>query len=393
MSTHRDTDTDVAARIRAAVADAGVGHEPLFADLVELDALEVSVTGRTATLAVTLPVAADPLRKRLASALRTAAGGVEGVSAVEVTWTPDVVDPGERVDLVPGVKNIVAVSSGKGGVGKSTVAANLAAALSGAGAAVGLLDADIYGPNAPTMLGVSERTPRTTRDDAIVPWEAHGVKVMSIGFVAGEDDPIIWRGPMVDDALEQLFRDVRWGDLDYLVVDLPPGTGDAQLSLVQHLPVTGAVIVTTPQPVAVDDARRGLEGFVRYDVPVLGIAENMAGFECPDCGAEHDIFDAGGADSLSAEFDVPVLGRIPLDPAVGASDAEAEDADPPGVSIPGLGRLQLPRTREQREQTTTSTPVALREDGATRVAAELLATRTAARINSFATEREGVDGT
>jgi ATP-binding protein involved in chromosome partitioning len=259
---------------------------------------------------------------------------------------------------------------------------------------VGLLDADIYGPNAPTMLGISERTPRTTRDDAIVPWEAHGVKVMSMGFVAGEDDPIIWRGPMVDDALEQLFRDVRWGDLDYLVVDLPPGTGDAQLTLVQHLPVTGAVIVTTPQPVAVDDARRGLEGFVRYDVPVLGIAENMAGFECPDCGAEHDIFDAGGADSLSAEFDVPELGRIPLDPAVGASDAEAEDADPPGVSLPGLGRLQLPRTREQREQTTTSAPVALREGGGTtRVAAELLATRTAARINSFVAEREEVDGT
>ena len=387
MAVTRESDGTLADRVRGAAADAGVGSDALGEDLVALGAVDVAVRDGLASLSITLPVAGDSLRERLADALRRAARGVDGVSTVEVTWRPEVVDPGVRVDLVPDVKNVVAVSSGKGGVGKSTVAANLAVALAGAGADVGLLDADVYGPNAPAMLGVDERTPRTTRDDRIVPWEAHGVSVMSMGFVAGEDDPIIWRGPMVDDAMEQLFRDVAWGELDYLVVDLPPGTGDAQLSLVQHLPLSGAVVVTTPQPVAVDDARRGLRGFRRYDVPVLGVAENMAGFSCPDCGADHDVFDAGGADALGEEFDVPVLGRLPLDPAVGTLDAGGDD-DPPGVSIPGLGRLQLPRTREQRERDATLPPVAIREGGgATRTAAELLATRTVARVERLARGR------
>lgn len=392
MWTHRDTaDSDANREITASIQEAGVGREALFADLVALSAVEVSVARGTAGLTVTLPVPAESLRARLTEDLRDAVSAVEGISTVEITWTPKVPDPGERVDLVPGVKNVLAVASGKGGVGKSTVAANMAVALADAGAAVGLLDADIYGPNAPAMLGISERTPRTTSDNAIVPWEIHGVKVMSMGFVTGEDDPVIWRGPMVDDALEQLFRDVHWGELDYLLVDLPPGTGDAQISLVQHLPVTGAIVITTPQGVAIDNARRGLQGFARYDLPVLGIAENMAGFECPDCGTEHDVFDSGGADGLSDEFDVPVLGHIPIDMAIGRLDDESE-TDPPGVSIPVLGRLQLPRTREQRERSANLAPVALREESdATREAIRLLATRTAAQIQDLIASKDVFD--
>lgn len=388
MASRGDADSALADRVRTAVADAGVGGEHLFADLVALDALEVAVDGDAARLAVPLPVPDDRMRADLERKLRCVAGGVDGVRSVDVAWTARVPDPGERVELASDIKTIIAVSSGKGGVGKSTVAANLAAALADAGAAVGLLDADVYGPNAPQMLGVDERTPRTTADDRIVPWEAHGVRVMSMGFVAGEDDPIIWRGPMVDDAIEQLFHDVHWGELDYLIVDLPPGTGDAQLSLVQHLPVTGTVIVTTPQPVAVDNARRGLRGFTRYGVPVLGVVENLAGFECPDCGSVHDLFDAGGADELAAEFDVPVLGRIPIDPAVGTLEAEANP--PAGVDVPLLGRLQLPRTREQREQETNLPPVSVRDGaGATRQATTTLATRAAARINAFVVNAGG----
>jgi len=382
MGPRRDGDAALAARVSAAIADAGVGREDLFADLVALDSLEVGVDDGTVRLTVTVPVPDEAIRDRVEGGLRRVTARVDGARTVEVAWTPSVPDPGARVDMLPDVKHLVAVSSGKGGVGKSTVATNLAVSLAATGAAVGLLDADVYGPNAPAMLGVDERTPRTTRDDEIVPWEAHGVRVMSMGFVVGEDDPVIWRGPMVDDALEQLFRDVRWGELDYLVVDLPPGTGDAQLTLVQHLPVTGAVVVTTPQPVAVDDARRGIRGFARYGVPVLGIAENMAGFECPDCGHRHDIFDDGGADALAAEFDVPVLGRVPLDPAVGTLEADADE--PPGISLPVVGRLQLPRTREQRERASSLPPIAVRDGaGEPRRALTALSTRTAARLNAL----------
>jgi len=381
MASQRDSDPDLPDRVRTAVADAGIGRDELFDDLVALDALDVAIERDTAHITVTLPVPDERLRRQLERKLQRAAMR-ESRRNVEVSWTPSVPDPDVRVDMLPDVASIVAVSSGKGGVGKSTVAANLAVALADTGAAVGLLDADIYGPNAPQMLGVEERTPRTTHEDEIIPWEAHGVRVMSMGFVAGEDDPVIWRGPMVDDALEQLFRDVHWGELDYLVVDLPPGTGDAQLTLVQHLPVTGTVVVTTPQPVAVDNARRGLRGFARYGIPILGIAENMAGFQCPDCGSEHDLFDAGGADSLAAEFDVPVLGRLPLDPAFGT--CEPDDDESSGVSIPLIGRLQLPRTRGQRERETNLPPIAVRDGaGPPRRASRRLATRTAARINAL----------
>jgi ATP-binding protein involved in chromosome partitioning len=363
--------------VRRAVADAGIGADHLGADLATLDAIAVESDGGAVTATVTLPVPDERIREALGADLRA----LDAVDAIE--WRPAVAAAGGRVELIPDVKNVVAVSSGKGGVGKSTVAANLAVSLADAGAEVGLLDGDVYGPNAPTLLGLSESTPATTSGDDIVPREAHGVRVMSMDFVVEEDDPVIWRGPIVDDLLTQFFDDVRWGDLDYLVVDLPPGTGDAQLTLVQHLPVAGAVVVTTPQSVAVDDARRGLEQFARYDVPVLGVAENMAGFQCSDCGGTHRIFGDGGGADLAAEFEVPLLGQVPLDPSVG--DLEDDPSAPPGVDVPLVGRLQLPRTREERETEGTLPPSALRDDGGeTRTAFRSLATHTAARVAQLA---------
>ena len=217
--------------------------------------------------------------------------------------------------ILPDVENIIAVASGKGGVGKSTVAVNLAAGLSKLGARVGLFDADVYGPNVPRMLE-ADAHPKATREETIVPPEKYGMKLMSMDFLVGEDDPVIWRGPMVHKVLTQLWEDVEWGALDYMVVDLPPGTGDTQLTLLQSVPVSGAVIVTTPQQVAIDDARKGLRMFGEHDTPVLGIVENMSGFVCPDCGGEHDIFGSGGGEAFAEEVGMPFLGKIPLDPAV-----------------------------------------------------------------------------
>jgi ATP-binding protein involved in chromosome partitioning len=382
-----ESPTDRAAAVEAALADAGVGRDEFYASLSELDGVgDVAVADGTARVDVTLPVPAATVRDRVERDLTAAATSVPGVSRVDVEWRPDPADPGDRVDYVPDVKNVVAVSSGKGGVGKSTVAANLAAALADAGASVGLLDADIYGPNAPTMLGHRDATPRADLDDRIVPPERHGVTVMSMGYVAGEDDPVIWRGPMVDDALQQLFDDVAWGELDYLLVDLPPGTGDAQLSLVQHLPVTGAVVVTTPQAVAVDDARRGLRQFAKYGVPVLGVVENMSRFECPDCTGGHDLFGTGGGEELAAEFEIPLLGEVPLDPAVGTHETEPDQRGR-GVTVPLVGRLQLPRSREEREGGVLP-PVVLRADGGEpRAVLRTAAGRVAARLAVLVAER------
>ncbi|MCU4926821.1 Mrp/NBP35 family ATP-binding protein [Halobacteria archaeon AArc-dxtr1] len=232
--------------------------------------------------------------------------------------------------MLPNVKNVIAVSSGKGGVGKSTLAVNIAAGLSDLGARVGLFDADIYGPNVPRMVDADE-PPMATEDETLVPPEKFGVKLMSMAFLVGEDDPVIWRGPMVHKVITQLTEDVEWGHLDYLVVDLPPGTGDTQLTMLQTMPVTGAVIVTTPQEVALDDARKGLEMFARHDTVVLGIAENMASFACPDCGGEHDIFGADGGRTFADVHRMPFLGSIPLDPAV----REGGDAGTPTVLAEG----------------------------------------------------------
>lgn len=225
---------------------------------------------------------------------------------------------------IPGVRRIVAVASGKGGVGKSTVSVNLAIALHNQGYKVGILDADIYGPSLPLMLGIRE-DPKVNESNKIVPPMAHGLKVMSFGFFAPEDSAVIWRGPMVMKALQQFFYDVDWGDLDYLVIDLPPGTGDAQLTIVQSLPLSGAVIVTTPQNVALLDAVKGVVMFRKTEVPIVGIVENMSTFHCPACGTESHVFGEGGAERMSGKFDVPVLGAIPLMPDL----REAGDAGVP----------------------------------------------------------------
>ncbi len=222
--------------------------------------------------------------------------------------------PQDRENLIPGVKHVIAVSSGKGGVGKSTVSVNLAVALSLAGAKVGLLDADIYGPNIPMMMGVEK--PPEQKDGKIAPAVSHGVKLISMGFFVPAETAVVWRGPMVHTAIQQLFRDVLWGELDYLLIDLPPGTGDAQLTLSQLVPLSGAVTVTTPQEVALHDVRKGMMMFQKVNVPLLGIIENMSYFVCGHCGHRTDIFSHGGGERAAEKLGVPFLGGIPIDPEI-----------------------------------------------------------------------------
>ena len=276
---------------------------------------------------------------------RKAVQDVEGVTAVRLNVTepagqaaPGGAEPAARRAAPPpqpsamdpaNLGKIIAVSSGKGGVGKSTVATNLAVALAAEGLAVGLMDADVYGPNVPRMLGVSQKP--AVRGSSIVPLEAHGVKLISLGLLIERDTAAIWRGPIVTKVIHQFLRDVDWGQLDYLIVDMPPGTGDAQLSLAQAIQLTGAVIVTTPQEVAIGDALRSAKMFERVSVPVLGIVENMAGFVCPHCGKETEIFLSGGGERLSAEVGVDLLGRIPLQ--AGLAD-QADTGQPVVVAQP-----------------------------------------------------------
>jgi ATP-binding protein involved in chromosome partitioning len=236
-----------------------------------------------------------------------------------------------------GVKNIVAVASGKGGVGKSTVAANLALAWAAAGADVGILDADIYGPSQPLMLGLSGQRPSSPDGKRILPLKAYGLSVMSIGFLVDPAQAVVWRGPMVTQALTQLLGDTDWGDLDYLVVDMPPGTGDIQLTLAQRVPVAGAIIVTTPQDIALADARKGVAMFEKVSIPVLGIIENMSVHVCSNCGHTDHIFGSGGGARMAAEFDVPLLGELPLDARI---QREADGGRPSVVAEPDSARAR-----------------------------------------------------
>ena len=300
-------EADVRDRLRA-VEDPDLGDDIVSLGLVNA----VEVDGDTARISLALGAPYSPTETDIGRRIREVLAE-DGLEADLTANVPSDRDPDEEV--LPGVKNIIAVASGKGGVGKSTVAVNLAAGLSKLGARVGLFDADIYGPNVPRMVA-AEEAPQATQDQTIVPPEKYGMKLMSMAFLVGDDDPVIWRGPMVHKVLTQLWEDVEWGHLDYMVIDLPPGTGDTQLTLLQTVPVTGSVIVTTPQEVALDDARKGLEMFGKHDTVVLGIAENMGTFKCPDCGGEHAIFGEGGGERFADVHDMPFLGSVPLDPAV-----------------------------------------------------------------------------
>ena len=240
-------------------------------------------------------------------------------------------------DLVPSVKNVVLVGSGKGGVGKSTVSANVAVALANLGCKVGLLDADIYGPSMPLMMGLFGARPTSDDGKRVLPLSAFGVKVISIGFFVDPDQAMIWRGPMLHGALVQLLRDVHWGDLDYLILDLPPGTGDIQLTIAQQVSVAGAVVVTTPQDVALADAIKAKTMFDKVNIPVLGFVENMSGFVCPHCHQETDIFSKGGAEQAAGKLGVPFLGRVPINPAIRIG---SDDGRPVVAADPGLPEAQ-----------------------------------------------------
>ncbi|HDR9201179.1 TPA: iron-sulfur cluster carrier protein ApbC [Burkholderia vietnamiensis] len=274
----------------------------------------------------------DDVRARVVAALRAVPGVRDARVAVSQEIVAHTVQRG--VKLLPNVKNIVAVASGKGGVGKSTTAVNLALALAAEGASVGILDADIYGPSLPTMLGIHGQRPESPDNQSMNPLVGHGLQANSIGFLIDEDNPMVWRGPMATSALEQLLRQTNWRELDYLIVDMPPGTGDIQLTLAQRVPVTGAVIVTTPQDIALLDAKKGLKMFEKVGIPILGIVENMSIHVCSNCGHEEHIFGAGGAERMAKDYDVDVLGSLPLDIAIrerADSGTPTVVADPDGA--------------------------------------------------------------
>jgi ATP-binding protein involved in chromosome partitioning len=281
------------------------------------------IDGGAISFAIELTTPACPVKERFQQEAHAAVAKLPGVTSVDVTMTAQTRGSthASRPEGLEDVKNVIAVASGKGGVGKSTLAVNLALALAETGAKVGLLDCDVYGPSIPLMLHISGR-PQVTPDKKIHPLMSYGLKLMSIGFLAGENAPVIWRGPMVHGIIRQFLSDVKWGELDYLVLDLPPGTGDAALTICQTAPLAGAVIVTTPQEVALIDARKGLQMFQRVNVPVLGIVENMSWFECDGCGKRHALFGEGGAERAAKELGTDVLGRVPLQPdVVAAGDA------------------------------------------------------------------------
>ncbi len=302
-------DADVQSRLKALI-DPNTGRDFVAGKAVK----KVAIDGNDVAVDIQLGYPAksqhDAIRRLVADALASLPGVGRVQVKVDQKITSHAVQRG--VKLVPGVKNIVAVASGKGGVGKSTTAANLALALAAEGATVGVLDADIYGPSQPTMLGISGR-PESKDGKTLEPMEAYGVQAMSIGFLIDVDTPMVWRGPMVTQALEQLLKDTNWREVDFLIVDMPPGTGDIQLTLSQKVPVTGAVIVTTPQDIALLDARKGLKMFEKVGVPIVGIVENMAIHVCSKCGHAEHIFGEGGGERMCRDYGVPFLGSLPLD--------------------------------------------------------------------------------
>jgi ATP-binding protein involved in chromosome partitioning len=298
-------------------------------DIVTLNFIkDLTIEGGKVSFAIELTTPACPVKKEMEQWARDAVMNVKGVQEVQIRMTSAVSHGRAAVDKqgIPGVKNIVAVGSGKGGVGKSTVTVNLAVALAQTGASVGLLDADIYGPNIPLMMGIDGQ-PHAI-DDRIQTLSNYGVRVMSMGFLTSDDTPLIWRGPMLHSVIQQFLHQVDWGELDYLLIDLPPGTGDVQLSLTQTVPLMGAVIVSTPQDVALQDARKAILMFRQVRVEILGIIENMSYFQCPHCNERTPIFSHGGGAATAAKYDVPFLGEVPIDVAL----REAGDTGKPIVA-------------------------------------------------------------
>ena len=326
-------------------------QEPeLGRDLVTLDMVKnVVIEGSTLSMTIELTTPACPLKDEIERTTNAALGAI-GATSVDITWGAMVrrAQPRQAEQLVPGVKNIIAVASGKGGVGKSTVSVNLAVALAQAGASVGLLDADITGPNIPLMLGL-EGQPKASENNKITPLERYGVKAISIQFFVPEGQPIVWRGPLVGGAIQQFLRDVDWGELDYLVIDLPPGTSDAQLTLAQAVPISGAVLVTTPQAVSLADVGKALAMFNRMSVPVIGLVENMTAFACPHCGELTEIFGRGGGERFAAEHNLEYLGGIPLDITVrqggdvGVPAVAQREPGPAGAALTAIAQVVAAR--------------------------------------------------
>ena len=303
------TEADVQASLHALV-DPNTGRDFVAAKAVR----KVTVDASNVSVDLLLSYPARSQHEALRRLVQAKLAAMPGVGKVTVNISHKIASHAVQrgVKLVPGVKNIIAVASGKGGVGKSTTAVNLALALAAEGAQVGVLDADIYGPSQPMMLGIAGR-PESKDGKTLEPLEAWGVQAMSIGFLIETDTPMVWRGPMVTQALEQLLKDTNWRELDYLIVDMPPGTGDIQLTLAQKVPVTGAVIVTTPQDIALIDARKGLKMFEKVGVPIVGVVENMSIHVCSNCGHAEAIFGEGGAARMCKDYNVPFLGALPLD--------------------------------------------------------------------------------
>jgi ATP-binding protein involved in chromosome partitioning len=311
-------------------------------DVVKVNLIgEVKVAGGEVTVSVVRTTEKPETIAAVREAVAAKISGLPGVLSVNVTVDDrseprrtgphgHSTDPFADRQSLPGVKHIIAVASAKGGVGKSSVAVNLALALKENGARVGLMDADVYGPSVPTMLKVSGQ-PDVTEDKKIRPFQSHGLQVMSMGLLMPPDQPVIWRGPLVMSAVKQFLKDVLWDNLDYLVIDMPPGTGDAQLTLVQTVPLSGVVMVTTPQEVALADVRRGIQMFAKIEVPVLGIVENMSYFICPETQKQYDIFGQGGGAQVAQQYGLPLLGEIPIDPAI----RKGGDTGKPAVEIEG----------------------------------------------------------
>jgi len=319
-------------QIEAALAgyiDPYVGTDLVTAGAIE----EISIDGSNVDVGVKLGFAAGRYHSALIEALENQLRTLDGVEGVNVGVSTNIEAHAVQGQLkpMPGVSNIVAVASGKGGVGKSTTAVNLALALAADGARAGILDADIYGPSQPRMLGKRGERPASRDGKSLEPVAAHDIVSMSIGYLIDEDQPMVWRGPMVTQALNQLINDTNWGELDYLIVDMPPGTGDTQLTLSQRVPVSGAVIVTTPQDIALLDARKGLRMFEKVDVNVLGVIENMSTHICSNCGHEEAVFGTGGGERMAAEYKVPFLGSLPLDIRI---REQADSGQPTVVAAP-----------------------------------------------------------